>query len=72
MKIGSKNLVDKVVYNPNDHGVEIIITLPSNTGFELCDLVEMIQGYSLVYTAEDDISMGSERIQEPIVEVKLK
>ena len=70
--MASKNLVDKVVYNPNDRGVEIIITLPSNTGFELCDLVEMIQGYSLVYTAEDDISMGSERIQEPIVEVKLK
>ena len=67
----NKNIVDKVVYNPNDHGVEITIILPSNAGFELSGLVQMIQDYSLVYIADNDINMGSERIQKPLVEVKL-
>ena len=67
----NKNIVDKVVYNPNDHGVEITIILSSNTGFELDDLVKAVDG-SLVYVAENDISMGSERIQYPLVEVKFK
>ena len=59
-----------IVYNPNDEGVEITIILPANTGFGFDDLVKAIEG-SLVYTADNDINIDSERIQEPIVKVKL-
>lgn len=60
-----------IVYNANDHGVEVKLTIPDNTGFELRDLIDKILDLEFVYGSYTTIPMGDERIKEPIVEVKL-
>ena len=65
------NLSNKIVYNPNDHGITLKITMPDNTGFDLAKLIAEINRDGLIYTADSDVAIGKDRVKDPIVEIKL-
>ena len=69
---GLKRKDEKVIYNFNDHSVEVKITIPSNTGFELDSIVEEINKFGFTYAVKSQNLIGIDRIETPTVEVRIK
>lgn len=51
-----------IIYNPNDHGIEIRIKLPDNSGITWEELAQMINESTCAYTLENSIPLDDDRI----------